>query len=166
MIRKKWRYHGKKGSKVFPNLVNREFKERKENEVLVTDITCIPFQNRLYYLSVIQDINNNEIVAWKLSDWDNMKLVLDTVEDLNKKRSVHRTILHSDHGFQYTSKKYNKRLNKYGIKGSHSRKGNCLDNACVESFFSHFKTEILNQTDCKTEEELIKASPFSTFFKI
>ncbi|MED1472696.1 IS3 family transposase [Bacillus salipaludis] len=157
VIRKKWRFFGKKGSKVYPNLVNREFKERKKNEVLVTDITYIPFQNRFYYLSVIQDLYNNEIVSWKVSDRNNMKLVLDTVEDLNKKRNVHGTILHSDQGCQYTSKKYNKRLNKYGIRGSHSRKGNCLDNACVESFFSHFKTEMLYQTDCKTEEELIQA---------
>lgn len=157
VIRKKWRYFGKKGSKVYPNLVNREFKERKENEVLVTDITYIPFQNRFYYLSVIQDLYNNEIVSWRLSDRNNMKLVLDTLEELNIKRNVHGTILHSDQGFQYTSKKYNKRLSKYGIKGSHSRKGNCLDNACIESFFSHFKTEMLYQTDCKTEEELKQA---------
>lgn len=111
VIKKKWRYFGKKGSTVYPNLVNREFKERKENEVLVTDITYIPFQNRFYYLSVIQDIYNNEIVSWKISNRNNMKLVLETVEDLNKKRNVQGTILHLDQGFHYTSKKYNKRLN-------------------------------------------------------
>ncbi|WP_425481979.1 IS3 family transposase [Cytobacillus depressus] len=157
VIRKKWRYFGKKGSKVYPNLVNREFKNRKKNEVLVSDITYIPFQNKFYYLSVVQDLYNNEIVSWKVSDRNNLKLVLDTIEDLNKKRNVYGTILHSDQGFQYTSKKYNKRLNKYGIRGSHSRKGNCLDNACIESFFSHFKTEMLYQYDFRTEEELIQA---------
>ncbi|MGV3464596.1 MAG: IS3 family transposase [Heyndrickxia sp.] len=157
VIRKKWRYFGKKGSKVYPNLVNREFKDRKENEVLVTDITYIPFHNKFYYLSVVQDLYNNEIVSWKISERNNLKLVLDTIEDLNTKRNVYGTILHSDQGFQYTSKKYNKRLNKYGIRGSHSRKGNCLDNACIESFFSHFKTEMLYQHDFKTEDELIQA---------
>ena len=157
VIRKIWRYFGKKGSKVYPNLVNREFKDREKNEVLVTDITYIPFQNKFYYLSVIQDLYNNEIASWKIPDRNNLKLVLDTIEDLNTKRNVHGTILHSDLGFKYTSKEYSKRLNKYGIRGSHSRKGNCLDNACVESFFSHFKTEMLYQTDCKTEEELIQA---------
>ncbi|MES9738752.1 DDE-type integrase/transposase/recombinase [Peribacillus frigoritolerans] len=132
VIRKKWRYFGKKGSKVYPNLVNREFKDREKNEVLVTDITYIPFQNEFYYLSVIQDLYNNEIVSWEIPDRNNLKLVLDTIEDLNTKRNVHGTILHSDQGFKYTSKEYSKRLNKYGIRGSHSRKGNCLDNACVE----------------------------------
>lgn len=87
VIRKKWRYFGKKGSKVYPNLVNREFKDRKKNEVLVTDITYIPFQNKFYYLSVIQDLYNNEIVSWKISDRNNLKLVLDTIGDLNKKET-------------------------------------------------------------------------------
>jgi transposase InsO family protein len=158
VIRKKRRFFSKKGaSKVYPNLVDRQFKDRKENEVLVTDITYISFQNRFYYLSVVQDLYNNEVVSWKLSTRNNLTLVLDTIEDVNKKRNVYGTILHSDQGFQYTSKKYNKRLKKYGIIGSHSRKGNCLDNACIESFFSHFKTEMLYQYDFRSEDELKQA---------
>ena len=91
IIRKKRRYFGRKASKVYPNLVNREFKQRKENEVLVTDITYIPFQNRFYYLSIVQDLYNNEIVSWKLSNMNHLKFVLDTIEDLHKKRNVNRT---------------------------------------------------------------------------
>ncbi len=74
-----------------------------------------------------------------------------------QKRDVYRTILHSDQGFQYTSHAYNRRLQQLGVIGSHSRKGNCHDNACVESFFSHFKSEMLYLTDFKTEKELIQA---------
>ncbi|NDI34054.1 DDE-type integrase/transposase/recombinase [Chengkuizengella sediminis] len=84
---------------------------------------------------------NNEIVAWKLSNRNDFKLVQDTLEEVHKKRNVYGTIIHSDQGFQYTSKQNNKRLQDLGMIGSHSRKGNCLDNACIESFFSHFKTE-------------------------
>ncbi len=72
-------------------------------------------------------------------------------------RLIAGAVLHSDSGFQYTSKLYSSRLEDYGIKGSHSRKGNCLDNACVESFFSHLKTEKLYINKCKSEEELEQA---------
>ncbi|WP_373890009.1 DDE-type integrase/transposase/recombinase [Neobacillus cucumis] len=78
------------------------------------------------------------MVAWNLSERNNLKLVLDAMEDLNKKK-LHGTILHSDQGFQYTSKKYNKRLNKYGLKGSHSRKENCLDNPVLNHSFPTLK---------------------------
>jgi putative transposase len=66
-------------------------------------------------------------------------------------------ILHSDQGFQYTSKTYNNQIQTFGIIGSHSRKGNCLDNACIESFFSHVKTENMYFYECKTENDLYRA---------
>ncbi|MGY6210894.1 DDE-type integrase/transposase/recombinase [Cytobacillus firmus] len=74
---------------------------------------------------------------------NDLELVLNTVENWTKKKDVAEAVLHSDQGFQYTSMLYSSRLEDYGIKGSHSRKENCLDNACVESFFSHLKTEKL-----------------------
>ncbi|WP_035319384.1 IS3 family transposase, partial [Brevibacillus laterosporus] len=140
-----------------PNLLNRKFKTDKPNHLYVTDITFVSFQSRFYYLSVIQDLYNNEVVSWKVSHRNDLQLVLDTVEQLSKKRDVQEAILHSDQGFQYTSKQYNKLIKELGIKGSHSRKGNCLDNACIESFFSHLKTETLYFSECKTEEELFQA---------
>ncbi len=163
-IRKKRRYFGKKGSNIYPNLVNREFKNRKPNEVLVTDITYLPFNGRFYYLSVVQDLFNNEVISWKVSDRNDLDLVMDTIDEVIKKKNVHGTILHSDQGFQYTSKKYNQRLQEYGIIGSHSRKGNCLDNACVESFFSHFKTEMLYPSNCKTEQELLQVIEDAVYY--
>ncbi|WP_409995168.1 IS3 family transposase [Brevibacillus brevis] len=157
IIRKKRRYFGKAPSIVHPNLLNRKFKTGKPNNVYVTDITYVVLQNRFYYLSVIQDLFNNEVVAWKVSHRNDLHLVLDTVEQLSERRDVHEAILHSDQGFQYTSRQYNKRMKELGIRGSHSRKGNCLDNACIESFFSHLKVETMYFSECKTEEELFQA---------
>ncbi|WP_103106485.1 IS3 family transposase [Brevibacillus reuszeri] len=157
IIRKKRRYFGKAPSIVYPNLLNRKFRVDKPNKVFVTDITYVALHNRYYYLSVIQDLFNNEVVAWKISKRNDLQLVLDTVEQLNDERDVQKATLHSDQGFQYTSRQYNKRIKELGISGSHSRKGNCLDNACIESFFSHLKTETLYFTECKTEEDLFQA---------
>ncbi|WP_139840716.1 IS3 family transposase [Gottfriedia acidiceleris] len=72
----------------------------------------------------------------------------------NKKRNVNGLLLHSDQGFQYTSKRYNQLLKRYNIKGSMSRKGNCLDNACMESFFSHFKTECFYRYQFESSQEV------------
>lgn len=157
IIRKKRRYFGKAPSIVYPNLLNRKFRVDKPNKIFVTDITYVALHNRYYYLSVIQDLFNNEVVAWKVSKRNDLQLVLDTVEQLNVERDVQKATLHSDQGFQYTSRQYNKRIKELGISGSHSRKGNCLDNACIESFFSHLKTETLYFTECMTEENLFQA---------
>ena len=74
-----------------------------------------------------------------------------------KKRRVLEAVLHSDQGFQYTSQVYNSRLEAFGVKGSHSRKATCLDNACIESFFSHLKTEKLYLIQCNSEAEIRQA---------
>lgn len=157
VIRKKRKYFGKDASNVYPNVLNRKFKTQLPNVAYATDITFIKVGNRFYYLSVIQDLYNNEVVSWKCSSRNDIKLVIETVNDLCKKRNVHGIILHSDQGFQYTSPKYNQFLEKNKILGSHSRKGNCLDNACVESFFSHFKCELVYLSNFNSEQELIQA---------
>jgi transposase InsO family protein len=121
---------------------------------MVTDITYISDGTRFYYLSAIQDLFNNEIVAWQISDRNDVKLVLDTVDKWTRIRDVSEAVLHSDQGLQYTSQGYNKRLKAFSIKGSHSRKATCLDNACIESFFSHLKTEKMYLHQCKSEAEI------------
>lgn len=157
IIRKKRRYFGRKASVVQPNRLNREFKTNQYNQLYVTDITYIACQHRFYYLSAIQDLYNNEIVAWKLSKRNDLELVMKTLESLTSQRDVKGAVLHSDQGFQYTTKAYQKRLENVGLKGSHSRRGNCLDNACIESFFSHLKTENAYFSSCQTEVELHKS---------
>ncbi|WP_417894394.1 transposase [Bacillus pseudomycoides] len=74
-----------------------------------------------------------------------------------QKRDVYGTIIHSDQGFQYTSHAYYRTLQQLGAIGSHSRKGNCHDNACIESFFSHFKSEMFYLNYYQTKEGLIQA---------
>ncbi len=124
---------------------------------MVTDITYISDGTNFHYLSVIQDLFNNEVIAWQLSSRNNVQLLLDTVEEWTRKRDVSEAVLHSDQGFQYTSPVYNTRLEAFGVKGSHSRKATCLDNACIESFFSHFKTEKLYLQQCKSGTKIRQA---------
>jgi len=140
VIRKKRRYFGKSGSIVFPDLLSRDFKTLFPGRKLAADITYLPTVNGFIYLSAVQDLYNNEIVASSFSSRNDLGLVFAT---LDKLPAMPGAVLHSDQGFQYTHKTYQERLGKLQIVGSHSRKGNCLDNACVESFFSHLKTEAL-----------------------
>jgi putative transposase len=144
-------------SVVYPNRLKRQFHATAPGQKLVTDITYISDGRRFYYLSAIQDLFNNEIVAWRISERNDVKLVLDTVDQWIRKRDVSEAVLHSDQGFQYTSQAYNTRLEAFGVKGSHSRKATCLDNACIESFFSHLKTEKLYLHQCKSEAEIHQA---------
>ncbi|WP_144641423.1 IS3 family transposase [Bacillus cereus] len=132
VIRKKRRFFGWKASIIQPNRLNRVFNTNKPNHLYVTDITYLNLGGRFYYLSAIQDLFNNEIVVWELSKRNDLKLVSDTVKKLATTREVQGAIRHSDQGFQYTSKTYNDQIKTFGIIGSHSCKGNCLDNAyCI-----------------------------------
>ncbi|AMO87363.1 Integrase core domain protein [Solibacillus isronensis B3W22] len=157
IIRKKRRVWGNRLSRVFDNVLERQFKERVENEVLVTDITYLPTKNGFLYLSAVQDLYNNEIVAWRISKRNDLELVMDTLQELTAKRNVYRSIIHSDQGYQYTSIKYHQTVEQLGMIGSHSRKGNCHDNACIESFFSHFKSECLYLLHDYSEETVRQA---------
>ena len=155
VIRRKRPYYGKKEAYVISNNhLNRDFTASKPNEKWVTDVTYLIFNGQKLYLSAIKDLYNNEIIAYEISRRNDLKLVMDTVKKARNKRSVKGIMLHSDQGFQYTSKQYNKLLNKYKMKSSMSRKGNCWDNACMENFFSHFKTECFYLTTFRTTEEV------------
>ncbi len=157
IIRKKRRVWKNRVSRTFENVLERQFKDRAENEVFVTDITYLPTKTGFLYLSAIQDLYNNEIVAWQVGKRNDLQLVMDTLSELTTKRNVYRSIIHSDQGFQYTSLKYHQTVEQLGMIGSHSRKGNCHDNACIESFFSHFKSECLYLLQDYSEEEMIRA---------
>lgn len=154
VIRKKRRYFGKQISVVHPNRLERQFHAEVPMRKLVTDITYIRVGERFVYLSAIQDLYNNEVVAWHLSERNDLSLVSKTVDMLSENTDLTGVLLHSDQGFQYTSKPFNRKLAKLGIIGSHSRRGNCFDNACIESFFSHLKTEKIYLTKPQTILEL------------
>lgn len=153
IIRKKRPFYGHRGSVVFPNVLNREFYAENRFEKLVTDITYVRVGDHFAYLSAVLDLYNNEIVAWKLSERNDLALVVDTLKQLKGKSFVEKALIHSDQGFQYTTKAYEKQVKELTIQGSHSRRGNCLDNACIESFFSHLKTEKLNLVRPKTIDQ-------------
>ncbi len=140
------------------NLVNREFKQDIPGKVLLTDITYLSYKNgKRAYLSTIKDSSTNEILAHYVSDNLRLDIVLNTLEKLklNSNLKLHsEAILHSDQGVHYTSPKFKKEVQQLGLKQSMSRKGNCWDNAPQESFFGHFKDEvILNK--CSTLKEVI-----------
>ncbi|WP_198041735.1 IS3 family transposase [Paenibacillus larvae] len=154
-IRKKKRYYDKKEvCVVSDNVLNRDFHATRPNEKWVTDITYIPYKQKNLYLSAICDLFNNEIIAFHLSTRNDLQLVIDTLEKARKVRKTKGVLLHSDQGYQYTSRHFSKLLKQYKMKASMSRKGNCLDNACMESFFGHFKSECLYIQSFESEEAL------------
>ncbi|MDR9858004.1 IS3 family transposase, partial [Paenibacillus sp. VCA1] len=155
-IRKKKRFYGKKEAYVVSdNLLNREFHADRPNQKWVTDITYIPYNQKNLYLSTIYDLYNNEIIAFHISTKNDLALVTDTLEKARGVRKTKGVLLHSDQGYQYTSRRFSKLLKQYKMKSSMSRKGKCLDNACMESFFGHFKSECLYLQSFESEEALI-----------
>ncbi|MBT2756819.1 IS3 family transposase [Mesobacillus foraminis] len=155
VIRKRKPYHGKKEAYVISdNHLNRDFHASRPDEKWVTDITYLIFNGQRLYLSAIKDLYNNEIISYHVSRRNDLKLVIDTLKKAKKKRNVKGILLHSDQGYQYTSHQYNKLLRKYKMQPSMSRKGNCWDNACMENFFSHFKSECFYLYSFRTSEEV------------
>ncbi|KMY48563.1 transposase [Peribacillus loiseleuriae] len=126
---------------VVPNHLNRNFKASRPNVKWVTDITYLPFGQSMLYLSTIMDLFNNEIIAYRISTSQEVSLVIDTLKDATEGRETNGIILHSDQGAQYTARSFQRIAKEKGITTSMSRKGNCLDNAVIESFHSTIKSE-------------------------
>ncbi len=151
--RKKYRNYGDYLHK-YPNLLNRDFSAEKPNQKWVTDISYIHTKQGVLYLSIIRDLYDNSIVAYKTGTEQNVNLVLSTIREAKKKEKVTAELqLHSDQGFQYTSQAYYCLTQSYGITPSMSRRGNPYDNALAENFFSILKTECIYRTKLQTYEE-------------
>ena len=130
----------------YENLLNRQFQTDRPNHKWVTDISYIHTKQGVLYLSMIRDLFDNSIVAYKTGTEQTINLVLDTIHlamRKEKRRVAAELQLHSDQGFQYTSQAYFKLTQKYGITPSMSRRGNCYDNAMAENFFSILKPECI-----------------------
>lgn len=130
---------------VFENILNREFKEHGPRKVLLTDITYIPYCGIFCYLSVIIDAFTKQALAYVLSESLELDFVLETVQILIDKHGVSLdadTLIHSDQGCHYTSKKFRQIVKDSELRQSMSRRGCCWDNAPQESFFGHMKDEI------------------------
>ena len=151
--RKKYRNYGEYIHR-YPNLLNREFNAERPNQKWVTDISYIKTKQGFLYLSIIRDLYDNSIVAYKTGTEQNINLVLSTIKEAKKKEKVTAQVqLHSDQGFQYTSTAYFKLTQYYGITPSMSRHGNPYDNALAENFFSILKTECIHRVKLETYEE-------------
>ena len=151
--RKKYRNYGEYLHR-YPNLLNRDFKAERPNQKWVTDISYIKTEQGVLYLSIIRDLFDNSIVAYKTGTEQNINLVLQTIREAKKKGKVTAEVqLHSDQGFQYTSQAYYRLTKSYNITPSMSRKGNPYDNALAENFFSILKTECIYRIKLRTYDE-------------
>ena len=129
---------------IAPNVLDQKFTVEKPNQVWVADITYIPCREGRLYLGSVLDLCTREIVGWRLYDRMTTDLVLDALEAAyHAKQPGEGLIHHSDRGAQYASEAYRTRLEAYKMKASMSRKGNCYDNACMESFHSILKKELI-----------------------
>ena len=153
--RRKWVDLGQQAHK-YQNLLKRQFRANKPNTKWVTDISYIHTKEGVLYLSMIRDLYDNSIVAYKTATRQTVNLVLDTIRLAMKKekeRVAAELQLHSDQGFQYTSTAYFKLTQSYGIIPSMSSKGNPYDNAMAENFFSILKTECIYRHKPRTFQE-------------
>lgn len=123
------------------NLINRDFSTGGPGEKYLTDITYIPTNYSTLYLCVVMDLFGNRPVAWSVDDNQEKTLVTNTLRQLEGKVKLDGSIIHSDRGVQYTSKDCVSLMQELNANQSMSRKGNCWDNAPMESFFSHYKCE-------------------------
>ncbi|WOC32474.1 MULTISPECIES: IS3 family transposase [Caproicibacterium] len=141
--RKKYKQMGQQLHK-YENVLNRNFVADRPNQKWVTDISYIHTAQGVLYLSMIRDLFDNSIVAYKTGTEQTVNLVLNTIKlAVEKEAAAGELHLHSDQGFQYTSQAYFNLTKEYGITPSMSRRGNCYDNALAENFFSILKTECI-----------------------
>ena len=138
--------------RICENKLQRAFNQIVPSKVFCTDITYILFHRRFVYLSVIKDIASGEVVSWNLSPYLEITLVTETIKNM-KLDSYKDILIHSDQGFHYTNPVYIEIVKELKMIQSMSGKGNCIDNAPIESFFGHMKDE-LDYKSCNTFEEL------------
>ncbi|GHO97563.1 transposase [Reticulibacter mediterranei] len=139
---------------VAPNTLNREFTATEPNKKWVSDITYIPTKQGWLYLAVILDLYSRTVVGWSMSGTCDEELVERALNLALARRQAFAGLLHhSDRGSQYTSRAYRTRLEQVGMVVSMSRKGNCWDNAVIESFFGTLKEECVGETAYASHEE-------------
>ena len=139
---------------VAENLLNRAFTAERPNQKWVSDITYVPTDEGWLYVAGMMDLYGREIVGWAMGERMTKELVIDCLNQANTRRNNQRGVLvHSDRGSQYCSKDYQKLLAKSGHICSMSRKGNCWDNAPMESFWGKLKQEWLNDKRFRTRED-------------
>ncbi|CAM3987667.1 Integrase core domain protein [Paenibacillus lactis] len=140
------------------NVLNREFTASKPNEKWVTDITYVSTGEGWLYLASVMDLFSRKIVGWHMSERMTKELVLKALQQAYGRQHPDKGLIHhSDRGSQYASLDYQKQLQIYEMTGSMSRKGNCYDNACIESFHSVLKKELIYLNKYETRAEAKKS---------
>lgn len=142
---------------VYPNLLEQQFDVAAPNIAWVSDITYIWTNEGWVYLAAFKDLYSKEIVGYALNKRMTADLVCEALNNAIKyKRPARGLIVHSDRGSQYCSHQYRQIIDKYGFAGSMSRKGNCYDNAPIESFWGQLKNELIYHKVYETRDEAIK----------
>ena len=143
------------------NILAGAFTAEKPNQKWVSDVTFVPTRKGWLYLAAIMDLWSRRIIGWSMGDKNSTELIGDALKmAVQQRRDIEGVVLHSDQGAQYASGAYQQYLRDFRIVCSMSRKGNCWDNAVMESFFHSLKTEWVVFEDYKSRAEA-RSSIFS-----
>jgi putative transposase len=139
---------------VAPNLLDRHFTTERPDAVWLADVSYLPTDEGWLYLAAVEDLATREVVGWSMADHLRADLCVDAlVMALQRRRPEPGLTHHSDRGVQYAAEPYRQVLERHGIRRSMSRRGNCLDNAPMESFFASLKKEHVHHARFRTRAE-------------
>lgn len=158
--RRRWRSttDSTHSSAIAENVLNREFQVTEPNRVWASDITYVRTHEGWLYLAVVLDLFSRRVVGWSMAGHLRTELVSNALRmALGTRRVSPQLLHHSDRGSQYASDAYRDLLGSHGLECSMSRKGNCWDNAVVESFFGTLKTELIHPRTWRTRREVRSA---------
>ena len=139
-------------TKASPNLIHRDFTSAHPNDLWLSDITYIPTREGWLYLAAVLDAYSRALVGWAMSRTLDTKLAMSALNMAIAHRGPPVT-LHSDQGSTYATGSYREIVNRHGIRQSMSRKGDCWDNAPMESFFHTLKTELVMHCNYRTRDD-------------
>ena len=147
-------YNARHSAPPAPNLLRQCFEAPGPDQVWMADITFITTRSGWLYLAVLIDLYSRMVVGWSMKDRPTQELVSEALlMAIEQRQPTTGLIHHSDQGFQYSTNQYVDLLKRHGMMRSMSRKGNCYDNAVVESFFSSLKNELVHHQDYHTRQE-------------
>lgn len=149
-----------KVSKAAPDLVHRQFKASKPNQLWVADMTYLPTWQGFTYLAVVTDVFSRRVVGWQFGDRMTSDLVIDALSMAHSQRDASGVIHHSDQGSQYTSVAFSNRCKELGVRPSMGTVGDAYDNAMAESFFATLECELIDRRIWHTKREA-KAAVFT-----
>jgi transposase InsO family protein len=147
-------YQARQSAPAAPNLLRAPFKVSRPDRVWLADITFIATRAGWLYLAVLLDLYSRRVIGWSMKERPTQELVTEALKMAVEQRRPRSGVLHhSDQGIQYSSGVYLQVIKQHGVVRSMSRKGNCYDNAVVESFFSSLKNELIHHRDYHSREE-------------